>query len=89
MARNNSLTSLAAIALVAAAVALPAWAEPSAQESTTGTMIPAEQQKPRELDALIVTGATESGDTVRYASDAKSDVPQIAETDWVPQAPAN
>jgi hypothetical protein len=88
MARTLSLTSLAAIALVAAAVSVPALADPSAQESnTTGTLIPAEQTKPRELDALIVTGATEAGDTQHYA--AKSDVPQIADSDWVPaDAPA-
>ena len=87
MARTLSLTSLAAIALVAAAVAVPALADTSAQESTTGTLLPAEQQKPRELDALIVTGATEAGDTQHYA--AKSDVPQIADSDWVPaDAPA-
>jgi hypothetical protein len=87
MARTFTLTSLAAIALVAASVSVPALAAPAAQESTTGTLIPAEQQKPRELDALIVTGATEAGDSQHYAS--KSDVPQIAESDLLPaDAPA-
>jgi hypothetical protein len=86
----KNLTSLAAIALVAAAFAGSALADVvvTAQAEPTDTATaPAEKPKVRELDVLIVTGATQDGD--RWAKDADNAVPEIADSDWVPAAPAN
>jgi hypothetical protein len=78
MARNTS--HLAAIAVIAAALAAPAFAqEQTGTASTTDT-----KDDVRVFDALVVTGATLDADDQRWASDAKADVPEIADGDWVP-----
>ena len=84
MARQSRL---AVLALLAAVVALPAFADDAtyaAQDQQPTASAP--QDEPRTLDALIVTGATDNGDTRHYASDSKANVPEISDSDWVPQA---
>jgi hypothetical protein len=76
---------LAAIALTVAVVALPAWAEPAAKQDAppTGQLTTPDRPTTRELDALIVTGATEDKDGQRWASDSKAQVPEISDADWL------
>ena len=78
---------LAAIALTVAVVALPAWAEPAAKQDApppTGQLTTPDRPTTRELDALIVTGATEDKNGQRWANDSNAKVPEIADSDWVP-----
>jgi hypothetical protein len=88
----NRLTSLG-LALAATLLAAPAFAADAAtaqdpQSDATNTA--PDPAHPRELDVLVVTGATQSGD--RWARD-DAKVPEIADGDWVdapaPAAPAN
>jgi hypothetical protein len=83
-----SPSRLAAIAVVAVLVALPAWAEPATKQDAppTGQLTTPDRPTTRELDALIVTGATEDKDGQRWADDSKSKVPEIADSDWVAEA---
>ena len=79
-----------AIALVAALVSLPALADATAaaQDQPAAASTPAEQPRVRELDVLVVTGATQDGE--RWAKDADA-VPEISDAEWVPEqaAPAD
>jgi hypothetical protein len=77
-----------AIALLAALAVAPAWADSATAQDTpqtpqTGQLTTPERTAPRELDALVVTGATDDADGQRWA--AKDDaVPEISDSDWVP-----
>lgn len=90
MARLNKL---AAIALVAAAVAVPAWADTTtaAQEQPAAASSEPATDDVRVFDALVVTGATLDAEDQRWATGSGAKVPEIADSDWVPapQAPSD
>ncbi|MGH8029078.1 MAG: hypothetical protein ACREO3_03990 [Arenimonas sp.] len=61
--------SFLAIALTASLFAVPAWA--AAQDApATDAATPSENNDLRELDVLVVTGATLDGNTQRWADQA-------------------
>ena len=81
MARNSSL---AAVAVLAAALAAPAFADVTAQEQPATAPAAAKTDDVRVFDALVVTGASLDANDQRWASNAKGNVPEIADSDWVP-----
>jgi hypothetical protein len=87
----NRMPSLRLAVLVAALIAVPAWAAEAgraAQDQSGAAPTTEQKDETRVLDVLVVTGATQSDDK-RWASDHDVQVPEIADTDWVPAAPAN